>query len=156
MLFRSNLSAGIKALGNYAKNIIHFERDILPREVNAMIYFLSAVGSSLIRLEIESRLMNYIDASELIISISDHCPNLEVLNINFFIFTPQAFEKLTKSCKSLENLSICNSMAVNDTILSIIQNNCENLNTLDVFSCSQVSENAVEQLRSETEIDISF
>jgi hypothetical protein len=53
-------------------------------------------------------------------------------------------------------------MSVNDTILSIIiqdakrkrNENNENLKYLEIFSCSQVSEEVVEQLRSETSIEI--
>src|SRR5437764_588325 len=57
-----DLSKGIIALGNYAKNLKCFERDIRPFEIPAMIDMFRAIGSSLEELEIESRYMIGIDA----------------------------------------------------------------------------------------------
>ncbi|RIA94030.1 hypothetical protein C1645_803711 [Glomus cerebriforme] len=152
-----DLSDGIRALAKHCKNIIHFERDILPREISSMIYFLNEVGNSLVRLEIESKLMSFsnIDASDLIISISN-CSNLETLNISYFNFTPQVFEKLIIGCKSLTTLLICNSTSVNDQILHIIREKSKNLKNLDILACSNITDEAVEQLQSETEIEVDL
>jgi len=152
-----SLSNGILALGHYAKNIQHFERDILPREIDAMVYFLNTVGNSLIRLEIESKYMILEDASILISSIGDHCPKLEFLNIDHFNFTPKSFEKLIQGCQLLTNLSICNSKSVDDNILSIIQvKSSENLKSLYIYGCDRVNDDAVNKLRDDTNIDVDW
>ncbi|CAG8646542.1 9390_t:CDS:2, partial [Funneliformis caledonium] len=149
-----DLSSGINALGSYAKNIHHFERDILPREMNSMIYLLSSIGNTLTRLEIESRFMISYDASIIISTIGDHCPNLEILNIDYFNFTLESFEKLIRGCQSLTSLSICNSKSVNEeTLIKIRHLGGENLKFLNIFGCDQVSLDAVENLRDETHIE---
>ncbi|CAI2181213.1 16354_t:CDS:2 [Funneliformis geosporum] len=150
-----DLSSGINALGSYAKNIHHFERDILPREINSMVYLLSSVGNSLIRLEIESRFMISYDASIIISTIGDHCPKLELLNIDYFNFTTESFERLIQGCQSLTSLSICNSKSVNEYMLNIIRDLAgENLRSLCIYGCDQVSLDAVENLRDETHIEV--
>ncbi|CAB4377104.1 unnamed protein product [Rhizophagus irregularis] len=113
-----NLSTGIKALADHCKSIVHFERDIIPKEIVSMIFFIDTIGKSLVRLEIESELMKESDASRLIVSISQ-CSKLEILNIGFFEFNQVAFEKLILGCNSLTVLSICNS----NSLLKMLLNN---------------------------------
>ncbi|GBB92525.1 hypothetical protein RclHR1_02020007 [Rhizophagus clarus] len=151
-----NLSAGIKALADHCKNIVHFERDIIPKEITSMIYFIDTIGKSLVRLEIESKFMKNTDSSRLIISIS-YCPKLEILNINYFQFDSRALERLIIGCKSLASLSICRSNSVNDDILRIIQEKRSgNLKSLDILACEKVTEDAVEKLRDETDIEVDY
>jgi hypothetical protein len=151
-----DLSTGIRALANHCKNIVHFERDIIPKEINSLIYFIDTIGKSLVRLEIESQLMRDCDASRLIDSIS-YCTKLEILNISFFIFASQVFENLLSGCKSLTTLTICNSNSVNDDILKIIRDKRNlNLKTLDIYACDQVTEDAVDQLRAETGLEVGY
>nr|CAG8454166.1 3676_t:CDS:2 [Entrophospora candida] len=150
----SDLSEGIQALGNYAKNLMCFERDIRPFEKPAMIEMLSAIGLSLERLEIESCHMIGTDASDLIKAIGQHCSNLMHLDITSYEFSLESFRLLVENCKKLNTLIVSDSPSVNDSILQLIEENCiGSLQTLDISRCENVSRNEIEKLRRIIEVE---
>ncbi|CAH1761070.1 7688_t:CDS:2 [Entrophospora sp. SA101] len=151
---KSSTTLRIRALGNYAKNLMCFERDIRPFEKPAMIEMLSAIGLSLERLEIESCHMIGTDASDLIKAIGQHCSNLMHLDITSYEFSLESFRLLVENCKKLNTLIVSDSPSVNDSILQLIEENCiGSLQTLDISRCENVSRNEIEKLRRIIEVE---
>ncbi|CAG8823104.1 28532_t:CDS:2, partial [Gigaspora margarita] len=144
-----DLSAGIEALAQYATNLRHFERDILPSEIDSTSYFLNSIGQSLERLEIDSN-MDGRDMSNLIETIGRKCQKLCVLNISNFEFNLDAFEELVNGCRLLHTLNIDYSQSVNDRVLELLVH-ASSLQTLYIKLCPNVSVEEIERFHEERE-----
>ncbi|CAG8484502.1 668_t:CDS:2 [Paraglomus brasilianum] len=115
-----DMSAGIRALGDHAKNLAEFERNILPIEADALIYMLRLIGHQLHRLEIGSNAMASRESSDLVTAIGCYCPNITSLDISCFLFSEGAFSEILRGCNKLQTLYLHNIPIVNDTFLHMI------------------------------------
>ncbi|CAG8489944.1 6183_t:CDS:2 [Paraglomus occultum] len=116
-----DMSVGIRALGDHAKNLAEFERNILPIEADALIYMLRLIGRQLHRLEIGSSAMASRESSDLVTAIGLYCPNITSLDISCFLFSEGAFSEILRRCKKLQVLYLHNIPIVNDTLLRMIR-----------------------------------
>ncbi|CAG8694175.1 18224_t:CDS:1, partial [Acaulospora morrowiae] len=151
--YKEDLSPGIEALAKYATKLCHFERNILPQELDAMCHLVSSIGYSLETLEVDSQDMAGIDSSNFLICIGRNCPNIVLLNISSYEFTTDAFTVLLQGCKSLQNLMITDSDSVD--VLALIKENCVGtLRSLVISECRNVTNESITRFQQESGIEV--
>ncbi|KAL3812346.1 hypothetical protein ACJIZ3_013614 [Penstemon smallii] len=136
---------GLSAISNSMNlEILHLVKT--PECTNIGLVTIAEKCKLLRKLHIDGWKTNRI-SDEGLISVANHCPNLQELVLIGVNPTTSSLKKLATNCQNLERLALCGSETVGDAEIICIASKCIALKKLCIKSCP-VSDHGIEALAS--------
>jgi hypothetical protein len=123
---------------SYLKHDLSFCKDITDMEIDNLsesfpnLYELNIAGAKNIK-------------GETLYKLAENCENLTIINLSFFrnLISKENLLKFFSKCNKLKDITIVFSNEIDDEVLFVIMNTCNNLEYLDVAECPKMTKKGI-------------